>query len=103
MDGIAAGPKANLRQQEGTVGIGVSSWLRPFWDLLRRAGQNVVSCGQGISSGGRHRLPRETPFAKVFFHRERRADRRESRRADRFAGERAEPARVLSGHDESFS
>ena len=57
----------------------------------------------GESSGGSHRIPRETPFAEILVHRKCRADRRESRRTHRLARERAEPVWLLSGHDESVS
>ncbi len=56
----------------------------------------------GFPAGGSHRISRETPFAEVLVHSKRGVDRRERRCAHRVAGERTEPARMLSGYDESF-
>src|SRR6266566_5690712 len=65
-------------------------------------GKSSYHYDKRFQTGGGHRISRETPFAQVPVHRQRRADRRESRRTDRLPGERAKPARLLPGHDESL-
>src|SRR5205823_5963870 len=52
------------------------------------------------SAGGRRGLQRTTTWAQVSVYRQRGTDRTESRRTHRFARQRAEHERLLSGHDE---